>query len=310
MELGLMVEPQVGGTYDRLRQLAQWTEANGLDAFARSDHYLDMDRSDHATDALTTLAGLARDTSSVQLMPMVSPVTFHHPSRLAKTAATIYEMSGSRFALGVGTGWMESEHEAFGLELPNLGERFSRLYETLAYLRAAFRSGDGFVGRHYRLDSIEVHPQAATMPIIVGGSGPKKTPTIVGQFADEYNMFATDATALGARLDVMRGAAAGAGRDPDAIKISFASPVIAAADEASYRALIEKRSAGTDRSPEEYIEMIDERNFVHGTPDVAAEVMRRVADIGVDRLYLQRYCHLDDVDTGLLEAILSEYREG
>jgi len=310
MELGLMVEPQVGGTYARLLELAQWAEAQGLDAFARSDHYLDMDRSDHATDSFTTLAGLARETSSVQLLPLVAPLTFHHPSRLAKAAATLDEMSGGRFALGVGTGWMESEHEAFGLALPDLNERFSRLYETLAYLRAAFNTPGGFDGRHYHLDAIDVLPRPQHLPIVVGGGGPKKTPTLAGQFADEYNLFTTDRESLDARRDVLHAAAEAAGRDPAAIKISFATPVFAAATTAASDLIIEERAAKTDRTPAEYVEMIDGRNFLHGTPDQAAAVMARISDMGIDRLYLQMYSHLDEVDTALLEEILVEYRDG
>ena len=309
MELGFMVEPQVGGTYARLRELAQWAEASGLDAFARSDHYLDGDTSAHTTDAMSTLAGLARETSTIQLLPLVSTLTFHHPSRLAKAAATIDEMSGGRFALGIGTGWMESEHEAFGLELPEVRERFSRLYETLSYVRAAFSGSDGYEGRHYRLAAIDVLPRPVATPIVVGGGGMKKTPSFAGQFADEYNMFACDQETMDARLAVMRDAAAAVGRDPEAIKISFAVPMFVAATTAEYDELIAGRAAKAEKSIADYIALIDGRNFLHGTPDQAAGIMHRVAAMGIDRLYLQRYSHLDDVDLPVIEQVLSAYRD-
>lgn len=308
MELGFFVEPQVGGTWPRLFELAQWAERMGFDAFARSDHYLDMDRSDHATDAMSTLAGLAVTTTAIQILPMVSPLTFHHPSRLVKIAGTVDEMSAGRFALGVGTGWMESEHEAFGIELPDLRERFSMLYETLAYLRAAFSGSDGFEGRHYHLSPIDVLPRPRSVPIVIGGSGMKKTPAFAGRFADEYNMFAVDAETLEQRLEVMAGAADDADRDSGAIKVSFACPVYVAANEAGYRALIAERAAGAGITAEEYVDRLDRRNFVHGTPEGAAEIMHRVAEMGVHRLYLQRYCHLDVIDTDVFEAILAAYR--
>ena len=205
MDLGLMVEPQVGGTYQRLLELARWSEAQGLTAFARSDHYLNGSESAHATDALTSLAGLARETERIELVSLVSPLTFRHPAVMAKSAATIDEMSGGRFALGIGTGWMEDEHEAFGIELYSLRERFSRLFETLSYVRAAFSGTEGYNGRHYDLASgIDVLPRPLNVPIVIGGQGMQKTPALAGRFADEYNMFATDTETIETRLEVMR----------------------------------------------------------------------------------------------------------
>lgn len=307
MELGFMVEPQAGGTYRRLLELVQWAERAGFAAFARSDHYLDMDRSVHATDALTTLAGLATETERIQLLPMVSPLTFHHPSRLAKVAGTLDEMSNGRFALGVGTGWMESEHEAFGLELPPLRERFERLEETLAYLRAAFTGSDGFSGHYYRLAAIDVLPRPTNCPLIIGGQGERKTPTLAGRYADEYNMFAVGADSLADRLQVMRAAAVDAGRDPEDIAVSFAVPAFLTATESEHERLIEQRAESAGRSPEEYRELIDGRNFVNGTPERAAATLRRIADLGVRRVYLQRYAPLDDIGTELFEAVLEAY---
>ena len=185
MEFGLMVEPQVGGSYAELRDLARWAEGQGLDAFARSDHFLNQEEPAPSTDALTTYGGLAEATDSIRLVVLVTPLTFRHPAVIAKTAATLDEMSGGRFVLGVGTGWMQSEHDAFGLDLPPLAERFDRLGETLAYLRAAFTSNEGFGGQYYHLAPIDVLPRPTDLPIVVGGGGPKKTPTYAGRFADE-----------------------------------------------------------------------------------------------------------------------------
>ena len=238
-----MVEPQVGGSYSELRDLAQWAEDQGLDAFARSDHFLNQDDSAPSTDALTTYGGLAEATTSIHLVVLVTPLTFRHPAVIAKTATTLDEMSGGRFALGVGTGWMQSEHDAFGLDLPPLAERFDRLGETLGYLNAAFTSNEGFAGRYYHLDPIDVLPRPTNLSIVVGGGGPKKTPTYAGQFADEYNLFVTDRPTLEERIGVMRSAAATAGRSADAITVSLAGPVVVAPDEASYRTMLERRGA-------------------------------------------------------------------
>lgn len=295
-----MVEPQVGGSYTRLRDLAQWAEGIGLDAFARSDHFLDQERSAPATDALTTYGGLAETTGTIQLVVLVTPLTFRHPAVIAKTATTLDEMSGGRFALGVGTGWMQSEHDAFGLDLPPLGERFDRLFETLSYLRAAFGSAQGFSGEYYQLDPVEVLPRPINVPIVVGGGGPKKTPTYAGRFADEYNMFVTDAETLGQRLDVMRAAAIEAGRSPNAVKVSFAGPAVVTPDEASYRAMLEERGARRDQSADEYEAFLAERNIPHGTPADARASVAALEGLGVSRYYVQEYRDLADVDTDSL----------
>ncbi|HHC07538.1 MAG TPA: LLM class flavin-dependent oxidoreductase [Actinobacteria bacterium] len=309
MQLALMTEPQVGGSYDRLVELARWAEAEGLDAFARSDHYLDQDRSAPVTDALTSLAGLARETTRIQLVVLVTPLTFRHPGVIAKTAATIDEMSGGRFALGVGTGWMAREHEAFGIPLPPLDERFSRLYETLAYLRAAFRGKEGFTGRHYRLAPVDVLPRpTGRLPIIVGGSGMRKTPTFAGRFADEYNMFVTDRETLSRRLEVMREAAADAGRDPDEILVSFAGPAVVAEDPAAYRELLARRAARRNMTPAEYAELLVSRNIPHGAPDQAAATLAGLAAMGVGRYYIQEYRALDEIDTEALGVVVRALR--
>ena len=153
MELGLMTEPQLGMTYAELLGAARFAERAGLAVFARSDHF-DFPRFDspHATEAFTTLAGLAEATERIELCVLVSPITFRHPGIIAKMSATIDEMSGGRLALGVGTGWMPEEHELLGLDFPELGERFDRFEESLAYLTAAFSGeGRGFTGEHYTL---------------------------------------------------------------------------------------------------------------------------------------------------------------
>ncbi len=273
MEFGVMVEPQLGGSYDDLLAIARSAEEAGFTSIARSDHYLAGEKSEPATEALTTIAGLARETSDIKLTVLVTPITFRHPAVIAKTAATLDEMSGGRFELGIGTGWMESEHRAFGIDLPQMRTRFSLLFETLAYVHAAFgRASGGYVGRHYRLEDIEVLPQPATkLPIVVGGTGMKRTPALAGRFADEYNMFACDAETLAARLEVLTATASELGRDPAEIKISVMSSAVLGADEAEYRELLKAAAAARDREPEEVEEAWNQRRVLHGTYEQAAE---------------------------------------
>ena len=308
MEFGLMVEPQVGGSYVELRDLAQWAEDQGLEAFARSDHFLNQDDSAPATDALTTYGGLAEATASIQLVVLVTPLTFRHPAVIAKTAATLDEMSGGRFALGVGTGWMLSEHDAFGLDLPPLGERFDRLGETLLYLQAAFSSNEGFDGQYYHLDPIDVLPRPTNLPVVVGGGGPKKTPTYAGRFADEYNLFVADLTTLNERIGVMRSAAAAAGRNPDAITVSLAGPAVVAPDEEAYRAMLERRGARRDQTAEEYETFLADLNVPRGTPEGARASVEVLESIGVGRYYVQEYRDLASIDTSALGSAFSILR--
>ena len=310
MEFALMLEPQVGGSYDELLRLARWAEDQGLAAIARSDHYLNGPESAEATDALTTLAGLARDTSRIKLTVLVTPLTFRHPAVIAKTAATIDQMSGGRLELGVGTGWMESEHEQFGIELPDLRTRFSLLYEHLAYLWAAFgRSEAGFTGRHFELAPIEVKPRpTGDLPIIIGGSGMKKTPSYAGRFADEYNMFYCPLDVLAERRAVMVDAAREAGRDPDAIRISMAGPIIAAPDAAEHADMLAEMAADRGTTAEELRSRLDDRNVPHGTFDQVRSHLADLEAAGVSRLYLQRYEHLSTVDTAALERTLGPLR--
>jgi alkanesulfonate monooxygenase SsuD/methylene tetrahydromethanopterin reductase-like flavin-dependent oxidoreductase (luciferase family) len=306
MQLGLMTEPQTGGTYDQLLELARWAEARGLDSFARSDHYLAGSTSAHATDALTTLAGLARDTERIQLAVMVTPLTFRHPAVIAKTAATIDEMSDGRFALGIGTGWMETEHDTFGIELHDLPERFDRLAETLGYVRAAFAGSQGFQGERYGLQPVDVLPRpTGELPIIIGGGGMRLTPTLAGRFADEYNMFACETETFERRTAVMREAAGATGRDPEEIAVSFAAPTVVAATEDGFRHLVADRAARREVTPDEYLKLLRARNIPHGTPEQAAGILRQIAEMGVTKTYLHEPKPLGDIDTATLGAVVA-----
>ena len=306
MELGLFVEPQMGGSYRRLAKLARWAEGFGLDAFARSDHYLHMDHSADASDALVTLGGLALETEAIRLATLVSPITFRHPAIMAKAATTIDEMSNGRFTLGVGTGWMESEHDAFGLDLPPLKERFTRLEEALVYIRTVFSGGGDMTGEYYTLNQETIAPQASPgLEIVVGGGGSKKTPRLAGTYADEYNMFVTDRESLEQRLSVMRDAATSAGRNPDDILISFAGPSFVYDSEADHEAALVDRGAKRDMSPDEYAAFLDARSVPHGTPERAASAIAQMGSWGVGRFYVQDISPLDDIDIPHLETIFS-----
>lgn len=299
MEFGLMVEPQIGGTYADLLKIAQAAERAGFTSIARSDHYLAGEDSVPATDALTSIAGLARETESIKLTVLVTPLTFRHPGVIAKTATTLDEMSDGRFELGVGTGWMESEHRVFGINLPELRTRFSLLFETLAYIQSVFgRTPGGYSGRHFSLEDIDILPRPISrIPIIVGGMGMKKTPSIAGRFADEYNMFACDAETLAARVGVMTATATELGRDPSTIKVSITTSVLVGEDEPEYRDLLGAAAAARDKDPAEVETMFQARRVIHGTYEQAAAQVAQYAAEGVGRMYIQHFTPLGDIDT-------------
>jgi alkanesulfonate monooxygenase SsuD/methylene tetrahydromethanopterin reductase-like flavin-dependent oxidoreductase (luciferase family) len=296
MRFSLMTEPQLGGTYDDILAAARWAERNGLVSFARSDHYYSgRDPKPDATDALTTLAGLARDTDTIRLAVLVTPITFRHPAVIAKTAATLDQMSGGRFDLGIGTGWMEAEHEAFGLPFPSWSERFERVTETLAYLEAAFGGeGAAFRGDHYTLEA-DVAPVPSGLRTIVGGTGPTRTPTLAGAYADEYNHIVAPASDVAPKVEVMRQGATDAGRDPSRVTVTMMGPVLVGRDEAEYTERLRKSASERDLEPSELEARLRSTGVPLGSGDKLAEHFASLAEIGVETYYLQ-WIPTDDLD--------------
>jgi alkanesulfonate monooxygenase SsuD/methylene tetrahydromethanopterin reductase-like flavin-dependent oxidoreductase (luciferase family) len=188
-------------------------------------------------DSFPLLAGLARETSRIRLSLLVSPITFRHPAVLAKNAVTIDAMSGGRFSLGVGTGWLEDEHALYGLPFPDRRERFDRMEEALAYLRATFAAdAPGFAGTYYRLAPRAVRPlPSGGLHLVVGGMGPHRTPDMAGRYADEYNVYPAPPEEMSARIERARAAARAAGRDPGRLLISSSGAVLVGRDDGDYR---------------------------------------------------------------------------
>ncbi len=293
MQLALMTEPQLGMTYETLLDLARFAEDTGLAAFSRSDHYSfsGIDRP-HATDAFATLAGLARDTSRIELVVLVSPITFRHPAVIAKMAATIDEMSHGRLALGVGTGWMELEHQIFGIPFFDQPERFARMEEALDYLHHAFGRRQGpFAGEHYSLEAVEVLPRPASLRIIIGGSGERRTPRLAGTFADEYNFGIRPAADIAMRIERARDAARSAGRDPDKLMISVMTPVITGETQADFERNLARMAAADpwQRTAEELSTRYRDRGLPIGTGAEARATVSALADLEVSRIYVQHF---------------------
>lgn len=292
MKFSLMTEPQLGGTYDDLVEGARWAEAAGFVSFARSDHYYWRHHdAPEATDAFATLAGLARDTDTIRLAVLVSPLTFRHPAVVAKNAATIDQMSNGRFDLGVGTGWHEGEHEAFGLEFPAQAERFERLTEGLQYLHAALRSEPGtrarFEGDHYRLDG-DIRPKpVGALPIIVGGRGPVRTPRLAGTYADEYNHFVAPPAELVPKIERVRAAAEAAGREPATVTISVMGALITGRDRAEYEDNLAAAAAFRGIDTGEMESRATSAGIPCGVFDDVAGPLEDLSAVGVTTYYVQ-----------------------
>jgi len=288
MELRIFTEPQQGASYDDLLAVATAAERLGFGAFFRSDHYTRMGNVTGLpgpTDAWTTLAGLARDTSTIRLGTLVTAGTFRLPGPLAITVATVDAMSNGRIELGLGAGWYEIEHTQYGIPFPPLGERFDRLEEQFAIVSGLWDTPAdetfSFEGAHYSLTESPALPkpvQSPHPPIIVGGAGPTRTPVLAARYADEYNVPFHSPEDTAAAYGRVRAACEAAGRDPDDVIYSAAQVLcVGENDEA-----VARRAAAIGREPDEL-----RTNGVAGTPDEALARIARFAEIGATRLYLQ-----------------------
>jgi F420-dependent oxidoreductase-like protein len=303
MDLRVFTEPQQGATYDELLTVATATEDLGFDAFFRSDHVHRIGGGDDgvgSTDAWTSLAGLARETSRIRLGTMVTSATFRLPGPLAITVAQVDHMSGGRVELGIGTGWFEQEHLAYGIPFPDVDERFSRLEEQVEIIDGLWTTPVGgrynFDGTYYSLADSPALPKPAQSPrppIILGGAGKKRSAALAARYADEYNAFAALEDAQ-QRFDRVRVAVLAAGRAPESMRYSVAQTACVGKDDAE----VARRADAIGSSVDDL-----RAGGLAGTPDEIVDKIGRFASIGTSRIYLQ-VMDLSDLDH--LELIASE----
>ena len=281
----------IGKSYEQFLEAARWAEQMGLAAFAIPDHYVYEMTGDGintpAYDAFAVMAGLARETSEIELVILVSPITFRHPAVLAKNAATIQEMASGRFKLGVGTGWLEAEHTRFGLDLPATSTRFEMLEEALGYLRACFTNPPtDFRGRHYQLEAFDIQPRPQ-LRLVVGGTGSVKTPQLAGAYADELNAYPAPPAEYRAKVERARTAAVATNRDPGELLISSSGQVLAADTEAEYHDKLAAVARETGTDPEQLEEGAAKRATPRGTWDQVRSILADMEETGLSRFYLQ-----------------------
>jgi F420-dependent oxidoreductase-like protein len=297
-----MSEPQQGLSYDEIVGLVRHAEAAGFEAFFRSDHFGSFpgSREHPTTDAWTTLAGVARETTRIRFGTLVSPVTFRHPGTLAKIVGTVDEMSGGRVELGVGSGWNDGEHAQLGLPFPGLVERFDMLEEELEILHGLWREPDGwsFEGKHWRVSGTLLRPkpvQRPHPPIILGGSGTPRSVRLAARWADEYNIQGVTPAEVPPVAAALARACAEEGRAPGSVVLSAMLGVLVASDEAGLSARLERVMGVFGLSPADQADWLARRRptYLMGTPD---EVVRRIAEYeeaGLQRIMLQDWLPTD-----------------
>lgn len=307
MEYCLFTEPQQGASYDDQLAFAQTGELLGFDGYFRSDHYLRMGDGDGLpgpTDAWTTLAGLARETKRIRLGTLVSSVTYRVPGLLAIQVAQVDAMSGGRAELGLGTGWFEREHHAYGIPFP--AKRFGLLEEQLELVTGLWSTPVGetytFAGAHYQLTDAPALPKPvqSRLPVIVGGAGPKRTPELAARFATEFNIGFQPEAVIAEKFAGVRAACERVGRDPGSLKLSVALPTLAGASVAD----LDRRASNIGRTVSE---LRGDTNIVGGRDEIVAKVERLVA-LGAQRVYfqlmdLQDVSHVEYLGTEVLPRL-------
>jgi len=312
VQLCLMIEGQEGVSWAQWLALARTCERHGISTLFRSDHYMNLDGQHPergALDAWGTICGLAAVTSRLRLGTMVSPASFRHPSQLAKLVATADHISGGRVELGLGAGWHEREHAAYGFPFADTRTRMDVLEEQLQVVLGAWDPPSAppfsFSGEHYQLEDLDARPkpiQSPHPPLILGGSAGPRSVALAARYADEYNTVFPTVEEVRERRARVEQACEHAGRDP--IAFSIMTGVLVGSDQAQLRERARRlgEKMGSDPSG-----LIDDppSGWIVGTVDQAVQQLRALSEAGVSRVMCQQLVH-DDLDAvALLGDVLA-----
>ena len=300
-----MIEGQEGLTWDRWFRIADRVESLGLDSLWRSDHFFSLMGHPErpALECWTSLTALAQRSQRIGFGPLVSPMTFRHPALLARMAAAVDGLSNGRLVLGVGAGWNDAEHEAFGIALPPLKERFDRLEEGIAVIKALWRGGPvDLEGRYYRLRGAAAYPrplQRPAPPLLIGGDGEVRLLRIVARSADEWNSHAAGPEVYRLKRAKLEEHCRVVGRDPATIRRSWMGGILIGSDSGEVaekgRWMQSFLGALSGVSPAAAPDELRRRSWIVGTPDQAASQLDAWSGVGIERVMFQWY-NLDDLD--------------
>ncbi|MPZ73000.1 MAG: LLM class flavin-dependent oxidoreductase [Nitriliruptorales bacterium] len=316
MHFNVMLEGQDGLTYADLLAVAQRAESLGFDGMYRSDHYSNGSRRGvSSTDAWATLGGLARETRRISLGPLVTPATFRPIGNLAKMAATVAEMAGpradgtSRIAVGMGTGWMEVEHRRHGFPFEDIQTRFRRLEEHLDVLSRLWNPSAqpfDFEGEFVTIEAADFAPVPDPRPpIILGGSGMRRTPQLAARFGDELNGVFLSPEQCRRQRAALHDACRATGRDAREVRYSLMTRCLVGRtqDEFEERARRLQQRAGRDEPLRDYVASF-EPHWLTGTVDRVGALLKEFSDAGVQQVMLQHLL-VDDMD--MLDLVAEKF---
>ena len=311
MRFALMLESQQGLSYGDHVAIAKRAEANGFETLFRSDHFQSFPgpTGQPTTDAWTVMAGLARDTDRIGLGVLVSPVTFRHPGTFAKVVTTVDEMSGGRIEVGVGAGWNEIEHRQLGLDFPLITARADLMEDQLAILHGLWGEPDGwsYDGHQVSIQDADFNPKPVDVPgrprtpiggarprLLVGGQGSPRSYRLAARYADEFNLSSSNPEKARMAFAALDAACVEIGRDPATVTRSTMAGVLIGRDGAEFerRLAVAAQAFGSSDDDRAWLEERLER-WVAGTPDQARAMVRRFAEVGVERIMLQDFLPWD-----------------
>jgi F420-dependent oxidoreductase-like protein len=304
MRFALMIEGQEDVGWEDWVALARACERLGFEALFRSDHYGSVEgvETRGSLDAWATLCGLAAITSTVRLGTLVSPATFRHPSVLAKSVVTADHISGGRVELGIGTGWNEREHRAYGFPFPRMKTRMDRLAEQLEIITRSWQEGAfSYSGEHWSVEQIDARPKPVQSPppLLMGGGAMPRSAALAARYADEYNVLYIGPEEAGAARGRLAVACADAGRDPATLRVSLMHGFLIGADEADLRDRAQRLGEWSRNAVD-----VDELrgSWIAGTPDELIARLRAYERVGVERVMLQHLLFRDEAALELFAA--------
>jgi len=294
MRVGLMVEGQNGLTWERWSHILALAERLGFPTVFRSDHFFIGPQRD-SLEAYLSFVVAARETRSLRFGPLVTPVTFRHPVNVARMAAQIQNLSGGRFVLGLGAGWNEAEHRAYGIPFPPIGERFDRLEEAIRVTKLLWTESDAhFEGRFYRLEGANMLPKPNPVPpLLIGGGGERRTLRLVARYADEWNAVNLSPDAYRAKLAVLERHCEAEQRDPASIRKSMMAFAIIGPDQRALdhatETIMTMFGAPAGTSLEQFRAAARARGLIVGGTDEVVDRLGQLAELGVEEVQLQHF---------------------